>query len=206
MQRKIKAILFDLDGVLVKMPEAHYDALNRALELFGARIEEDEHHQYFNGLPTRKKVMELESKGRLPNGLVEFINEIKQKYTHELIPKYCPPEYSKIILMRQLKNKGIILACCSNSVKETLHSMLRSAHLFDYMDLIIANDEVKNPKPDPEMYLLAMKKLNIMPEETIIVEDSPHGIEAAKATNAEVRIVRGVEDVHIGLFNDILEL
>lgn len=206
MERKIKAILFDLDGVLVKMPEAHYDALNRALELFGAKIEEDEHHQYFNGLPTRKKVIEIEAMGRLPVGLIEFINEVKQKYTHELIPKYCPPEYSKIILMRHLKNKGIILACCSNSVKETLHSMLRSAGLFDYMDLIIANDEVKNPKPDPEMYLVAMQKLNITPEETIIVEDSPHGIEAAKATNAEVRVVRGVEDVHIGLFNDILEL
>ena len=74
------------------------------------------------------------------------------------------------------------------------------------MDLIIANDEVKNPKPDPEMYLLAMQKLNITPEETIIVEDSPHGIEAARATNAEVRIVSGVEDVHSGLFKDILGL
>mgnify|MGYP003495641915 CR=1 FL=1 len=201
MKKKIKAILFDLDGVLVKMPEAHYDALNRALALFGERINEDEHHQYFNGLPTRKKILELEARERLPVGLIEFINEIKQKYTHELIPKYCPPDYSKIILMRHLKDKGIILACCSNSVKETLHSMLRSAGLFDYMDLIIANDE-----PDPEMYLLAMQKLNITPEETIIVEDSPHGIEAARAANAEVRIVRGVEDVHMGLFNDILEI
>ena len=206
MEKKIKAILFDLDGVLVKMPEAHYDALNRALALFGAHIDEEEHHKYFNGLPTRKKIIELEARERLPVGLIEFINEIKQKYTHELIPKYCPPEYSKIILMRHLKSQGIQLACCSNSVKETLHSMLRSAGLFDYMDLIIANDEVKNPKPDPEMYLLAMQKLNITPEETIIVEDSPHGIEAARATNAEVRIVSGVEDVHSGLFKDILGL
>jgi hypothetical protein len=75
--KKIKAILFDLDGVLVKMPEAHYIALNRALELFGARIEEDEHYKYFNGLPTRKKVAELEKQERLPGGLLEFVNEIE---------------------------------------------------------------------------------------------------------------------------------
>jgi HAD superfamily hydrolase (TIGR01509 family) len=84
--------------------------------------------------------------------------------------------------------------------------MLRYAGLYDYMDLIIGNDEVKNPKPDPEIYHLAMQKLQITPEETIIVEDSPHGVEAAKASGAEVRVVRGVEDVHVGLFDDILEL
>lgn len=206
MENRIKAILFDLDGVLVKMPEAHYIALNRALELFGARIEEDEHYKYFNGLPTRKKVAELEKQERLPGGLLEFVNEIKQKYTHELIPKYCTPDHSKLILMRHLKNKGFKIACCSNSLKETLHPMLRYAGLYDYMDLIIGNDEVKNPKPDPEIYHLAMQKLQITPEETIIVEDSPHGVEAAKASGAEVRVVRGVEDVHVGLFNDILEL
>lgn len=201
-----KAVLFDLDGVLVNMPEAHYIALNRALELFGARIEEDEHYSYFNGLPTRKKVTELENRGRIPSGLVEFLNDIKQKYTHELIPKYCPPDHSKLILMRHLKDKGIKLACCSNSVKETLHPMLKSAGLFEYMDLIIGNDEIKNPKPDPEMYILAMQKLGVTPKETIIVEDSPHGIEAAKASKAEVRIVRGVEDVNLGLFSDVLKI
>ncbi len=202
----IKAILFDLDGVLVNMPEAHYLALNKALELFGAKIEEEEHYQYFNGLPTRKKVAELEKQERIPNGLLEFINEIKQKYTHELISKYCPPDHSKIILMKHLKNKNIKLACCSNSVKETLHPMLRSAGLFDYMDLILGNDEIKNPKPDPEIYIVAMERLGVKPEETIIVEDSPHGVEAAKKSGAEVRIVKGIEDVHLGLFADILEI
>lgn len=201
---KIKAVLFDLDGVLVNMPEAHYLALNKALELFGAKINEDEHYNYFNGLPTRKKVVELENQGRLPNGLLEFINTIKQKYTHELIPKYCTPDHSKIILMKHLKNKGIKIACCSNSVKETLHPMLKCAGLYDYMDLIVGNDEIKNPKPDPEIYLYAINKFGLKPEEVLIIEDSPHGIEAAQKSKAEVRIVKGVDDVNLGLFNDII--
>lgn len=202
--KTIKAILFDLDGVLVNMPDAHYTALNQALGLFGARIEEDEHHNHFNGLPSRKKIAELENTGRLPKGLIEFINNIKQQYTKDLIPQYCPPDYSKIILLRHLKEAGIKIACCSNSIQETLHAMLKSALLFNQFDLIIGNDEVSQAKPDPEMYTLAMSRLNVTPQETLIIEDSPHGIEAAKASGAFVYEVRGVDDVNLSLFKDIL--
>lgn len=200
----IKAILFDLDGVLVDMPEGHYESLNKAIGLFGAKIEKNEHVSYFNGLPTRKKVLRLEELGRLPTGLVETINSIKQKYTKDIIPKYCVPDYSKIILLKHLKTKGFKLACCSNSTKETLHLMLKSAQLFEYFDLIIGNDEVANPKPHPEIYVKAITTLDIKPEETIIVEDSQHGIAAAQASGAHTYIVKGVQDVHLSLFKDIL--
>jgi len=203
--KKYKAILFDLDGVLVNMPDAHYEALNRALSLFGAKIEEEEHYDFFNGLPSRKKLAHLEEQGRLPEGLVEFINEVKQEYTKQIIPKYCPPDHAKLIMMRHLKGANLKTACCSNSVKETLHLMLQSAHLFDHFDLIIGNDEVAQSKPHPEMYHLAMERLGVTPEETIIVEDSPHGIEAARASGATVYEVKGIEDVHLGLFTDILK-
>jgi HAD superfamily hydrolase (TIGR01509 family) len=203
---KPAAILFDLDGVLVDMPHGHYEALNRALRLFGTRIHEDEHQNYFNGLPTVKKLEELEQQGRLPQGLRKFINSIKQEYTKEIIPKYCRPDYGKIIMLQYLKNAGYKLACCSNSTRETLHLMLQSAQLFDFFDVIIGNDEVKNPKPHPEMYLLACERLNCSPLDTVIVEDSPHGIEAGKASGAQVIEVRDIQDVHLGLFtflNDI---
>ena len=77
----IKAVVFDLDGVLVDMPNGHYEALNRALGLFGAAIELEEHYNSFNGLSSRKKIQMLEESGRLPVGLMETVNNIKQKYT-----------------------------------------------------------------------------------------------------------------------------
>ncbi len=195
-----KAILFDLDGVLVDMPAGHYEALNKALALFGVRIDEDEHYKLFNGLPTKKKIDELERQGRLPAGLKDFLNEVKQNYTKELIPKYCPPDYSKIILLRHLKSQGYRLACCSNSVRETLHLMLRSAGLFDLFDLVLGNDEISQPKPHPEIYLTAFQRLGVQPGECIIVEDSPYGIAAAKASGATVYEVKGVNDVNLSLF------
>ena len=204
MNSNIKAFLFDLDGVLVDMPDGHYEALNRALSLFGAKIERDEHWSIFNGLPTKAKLTKLEELRRLPTGLREFINSIKQKYTKEIIPKYCVPDYSKIIMLKHLKNKGFKLACCSNSIKETLHLMLKSAQIFEYFDLIIGNDEVVNHKPHPEMYLTAFARLGLKPEECVIVEDAPHGVASAKASGGIVYEVRGVEDVHLGLFKDVL--
>ena len=86
--QNIKAVLFDLDGVLVEMPDAHYEALNRALGLFGATIGREEHMSTFNGLSSRQKIDSLVEAGRLPDGLKELINAIKQKYTKEVIPKY----------------------------------------------------------------------------------------------------------------------
>lgn len=200
----IKAVLFDLDGVLVNMPDGHYEALNKALALFGARISEDEHFSFFNGLPSRKKIDELERQERLPTGLREFINETKQVYTKEIIPRYCTPDYSKIILLGHLKKRGYKLACCSNSIKETLHLMLKSAHLFDHFDLIIGNDEVENSKPHPEIYLTAFDRLGVKPHECIIVEDSPHGIESGKASGATVYEVRNIGDVNLSLFETLL--
>lgn len=202
---KIKAILFDLDGVLVNMPNGHYEALNKALGLFGVKIEADEHSNFFNGLPTRKKLEELEKQERLPKGLREFINSVKQKYTKEIIPKYCVPDYSKIILLENLKNKGFKLGCCSNSIKETLHLMLKSSQIFDFFDVIIGNDEIKNPKPHPEIYLIAMEQLHIKPNECIIVEDSPHGIESGKRSGASVFEVRNTEDVNLSLFEHLFK-
>lgn len=200
----LKAVIFDLDGVLVDMPHGHYHALNKALSLFGVKIEEEEHYTTYNGLPTRKKLEKLEKEGRLPTGLREFINDVKQEHTKKIIPDYCPPDYSKIILLNELRNRKFKLACCSNSIKETLHLMLQSAQLFDFFDVIIGNDEVVNPKPHPEMYLTAFTRLNVTPHEAVIVEDSPHGIAAAKASGARVLEVRGVEDVHLDLFKDYL--
>jgi len=200
----IKAILFDLDGVLVDMPEGHYEALNKALSLFGAKIEKEEHISVFNGLPTRAKIEKMEQIGRLPVGLKEFINRIKQKYTKEIIPKYCAPDYSKIILLKHLKRQGYKLGCCSNSIKETLHIMLKSAQLYDYFDIIIGNDEVTNHKPHPEMYIKSFEILKVNPDQCVIVEDSPHGVEAAKRSGAQVLEVRGVNDVNLSLFKNIL--
>ena len=89
-------------------------------------------------------------------------------------------------------------------MKEALHLMLKSAHLFDHFDLIIGNDEIRNPKPHPEIYLTAFERLEVAPHECIIVEDAPHGIASARASGATVYEVKNTGDVNLSLFEEIL--
>lgn len=192
---KIKALLFDLDGVLVDATEWHYIALNRALGLFGFTIARYEHLTTYNGLPTRKKLEMLSVEKGLPRGLHSMINRIKQKFTREEVLRQCTPTFDKEYMIHQFKREGYKLAVCSNSIRESLELMLRASGLIELFDLLISNEDVKNPKPDPEMYLQAMAHFGLRPEETVIVEDAGHGIEAARRSGGNVCQVSGFPEV-----------
>jgi len=196
----IKAIIFDLDGVLVDATEWHYEALNKALGLFGYGIGRDDHLKVYNGLPTAEKLKMLTEKNGLPLGLHEMIKSLKRKYTDEIVDLKCRPNHHKQIMLTHLKNKGYKLACCSNAQKYSVLNMLVRSEIDHFFDEIIGNDEGFKPKPAPDIYLAAFAKLNILPEETVIIEDAPHGIEAAKASGAQVIAVRGHEDVNLSIF------
>lgn len=192
----MKAILFDLDGVLVDACEWHYEALNKALVECGYDpIRRDDHIKIYNGLPTKKK---LEKMG-LSSEEINRVSELKKLDTKQLIEKECKPSEKKIAMLNELKKKHL-LACCSNAIKESVKDMLKKSGIFCFFDLVLGNDEIKNPKPDPEIYLKAFEELKVKPEECLIVEDAPHGIEAAKASGATVIAVRGYDDVNLELF------
>ena len=192
---KIKAVLFDLDGVLVDATEWHYNALNRALGLFGYTISRYEHLTTYNGLPTRKKLEMLSVEKNFPRGLHALTNQIKQKYTREEILRNCTPVFEKEFMMHQLKRDGYQLACCSNSIRESVELMLRGSGIFDLFDLILSNEDVQHPKPDPEMYLASFKHFGLSPRECVIIEDAGHGVEAAKRSGGNLCHVTGFGDV-----------
>ena len=192
---RIKAVLFDMDGVLIDAKDWHYEALNRALGLFGAEISRYDHLHTFDGLPTRVK-LEMVSEGQfLPKELHGFINELKQDYTAELIHQKCHPMFHHEYALSRLRSEGYQIAVCSNSIRSTIELMMEKAHLKQYLDLIVSNEDVKKAKPDPEMYITAMQKLGLHPDECIVVEDNPKGIQAGKASGAAVLEVATVYDV-----------
>lgn len=199
----IKAVIFDLDGVLVDATEWHFDALNDALRLFGFEITREEHNGFYNGLPTIEKLKVLSEKKGLPMGLHEVVRLIKRKYTDDRVARLCRPSHEKQILLTHLKTNGYRLACCSNAQKYSVESMLKFSRLHDFFELVIGNDEGFAPKPAPDIYLAAFERLSLKPKETVIVEDAPHGVAAAKASGARVVEVRGFQDVNLSLFYNL---
>lgn len=191
----IKAILFDMDGVLIDAKDWHYEALNRALKLFGYAISREAHLSTFDGLPTRQKLKILTKTAGLPQGLHEFINALKQSYTLEVSFQRCKPAFNHQFALSKLKADGYRMAVCSNSVRQSVVTMMQMSGLAPYLDEMISNEDVEKGKPDPEMYIKAMDLVGSPPDECLILEDNDHGIQAAVASGGHLLKVGVPADV-----------
>jgi len=192
---RIKAILFDMDGVLIDAKEWHYEALNKALRLFGYEINRYEHLTHYDGLPTKNKLKKLSLEKGLPEELHAFINEMKQQYTVSMIQNLCRPRFNHEYALSRLRAQGYRLAVGSNSIRMTIEMMMDYAKLTQYFEMMISNEDVVKSKPDPEMYLKAMEKMELKPDECLIVEDNENGIKAAIASGGHLLAVKTVDDV-----------
>ncbi|MFN9709276.1 MAG: HAD family hydrolase [Burkholderiales bacterium] len=194
---KIKAVLFDMDGVLIEAKDWHYEALNRALDIFGIPISRIDHETTFDGLPTKKKLEMLSIDRGLPRQLHGFLNDLKQQYTVEMVHTLCKPKFAQERLLSALKQEGYRLAVCSNSILSTVKLMMEKAALAPYLDLMVSNEDVAKPKPAPDMYLKAMEVFGLRPEQCLIVEDNENGIKAAMASGAHLLVVEDVRQTNL---------
>jgi len=194
---KIRAILFDMDGVLIDAKDWHYEALNQALSLFGMEISRYDHLVTYDGLPTKKKLEMLTLERGLPQALHQFINDLKQEFTFKLGYAKCMPTFNHQYALSHLKASGYKLAACSNSIRQTMKVLFERAAIINYFDFYISNQDVKEPKPNPEMYFEAMNRFDLKPEECLILEDNENGIKAAKASGAHLLIIKDINDVNL---------
>lgn len=193
---QIKAIIFDMDGVLIDAKEWHFEALNRALTLFGMAISRYDHLVTYDGLPTKTKLRMLSMERGLPEALHGFINEMKQIYTMEVIYAKCKPIFQHQFALSRLKSDGYRMAVCSNSIRNTIAMMLERAELLPFLDFFLSNEDVAAPKPAPDMYIKAIERMGLRPDECLIVEDNPNGIKAARESGAHVLCVHDVREVN----------
>ena len=117
---KIKAIIFDMDGVLIDAKDWHYESLNKALEIFGQEISRYDHLVTFDGLPTKKKLEMLSLEVGFPKGLHSFVNELKQQFTMDIVYSKCKPVFQHQYALSKLKSMGFKLAVCSNSIRNSI--------------------------------------------------------------------------------------
>lgn len=191
-----------MDGVLIEAKDWHYEALNKALEIFGLGISRYDHLVTYDGLPTKKKLEMLTLERGLPTALHKFINDLKQKHTVNFVHNNCKPRFYHEYALSMLRKDGYRLALCSNSIRSTIDLMMDKAELSKYLDFSLSNQDVKKPKPDPEIYIQAINRLELDPREVLILEDNEKGIKAARASGGYVMEIASVEDVN---YQNILE-
>jgi HAD superfamily hydrolase (TIGR01509 family) len=187
MHNNLKLVIFDMDGVLVDACDWHKIALNEALkEVSGYEIPLEDHYKKYNGLPTKVKLNMLIKEGHVQESDLESIYEMKQLKTVDIIKRESVVKEEKIELMKWLHNSEINVACFTNSIRMTAQLMLERAGVYEHLDLLVTNQDVSSPKPNPEGYIKALKHFNCSPKDAIIVEDSPKGLEAAEKSGANI--------------------
>jgi HAD superfamily hydrolase (TIGR01509 family) len=202
----IKAILFDLDGVLVNTVVLHYETFRDALQQVNPRITLSwaEHEKDFDGLSTKLKIQKCIQKGWIQPSDADRLFQRKQVLTQQQLPSIVKPKESLRLMMITLNNQGFRLFCCSNSVRKTLDTTLQLLGIQELFEATYSNEDVEHPKPSPEIYQLAMKKCFLQKEECLIVEDSHVGRTAAYASGAHVLEVEDAEDLTFSLLREAL--
>lgn len=189
----IKVIAFDLDGVLIETKQFHFKALNEALgEQY--EISLSEHLSVYDGLKTTRKLELLTQNKGLPVDLHSKVWVEKQKITLEYLSK-IQPNQKLIDCFIKLSQDGYKIACCSNSIRKSVLTILSRLGIISFFDYIVSNEDVKNGKPHPEMYWKAISNFSVTPKQTLIVEDSPAGLLAAELSGSNVFRVESPKDI-----------
>jgi len=192
----MKAVIFDLDGVLIDAKDIHYRCLNEALGPEYA-ISYEDHRNIYDGHKTQDKLEMLTERVGLPRELHSSINAKKQKLTEIALKTELKPKQHIIDLMEELKRQGYQISICSNSISATLWTAVELTGLKKYISWGYSNCSVDKSKPYPYLYWACMMKMGVLPDNTWIIEDSPPGLLAANRSGANVIRVTSPEDVTI---------
>ncbi|MBD3388078.1 MAG: HAD-IA family hydrolase [Candidatus Altiarchaeales archaeon] len=176
------AFIFDMDGTLVDSFEAHFRAWEDMFrDKIGASVTRDEFRGLF-GMSMEEIFKDfLRHRGMEYEGDLTPLVEYKQRLFRERhlpMTKVLP---GAVVLLEGLEKAGVRAAVASNTTRENIEATLESAGLNSYFDAVVGLDDVERGKPDPGMFLKAASLLDAEPGECIVVEDSVHGLKAAKS-------------------------
>jgi len=172
-------VIFDMDGVLADTGPIHFQSwVKMANEDAGVNFTKEFFEESFGqqSIPITRKLVGT----NVEQALVEKWANLKEKYYREMVKDKLEPLPGVIELIRDLKKKNIKLAVGSSGPLENVELLLTSLKIKHYFDVVITAEDVKNGKPDPDVFLIAANKLDLKPENCLVIEDAPVGIEAAK--------------------------
>ncbi|MBY9003216.1 MAG: HAD family phosphatase [Candidatus Lokiarchaeota archaeon] len=175
------AVIFDMDGVLADTGPIHYESWVKMASEIGKTFKKFFFETTFGqqSVPiTRQLVGE-----NVDQNLVEKWAQLKEQYYREMVKDKIKPLPGVIELIEDLKSLNFKLAVGSSGPPENVELLLKSLKIKPFFDVIITAAEVKKGKPFPDVFQLAAQNLNVKPQNCLVIEDAPVGIEAAKRAN-----------------------
>jgi len=195
----IKAIFFDLHGVLIDVSGWHRVALLSALQDFGYKVpipRKDPVWHIYGG--TWAQLEYLNGENRIGTLNMWGIYNRKQEYIFNIIEKRCKPEARLIDVMRYARSVGYRLAVVTNGGKFNSTKMLKACGLYDHFEFIITREDVGGQvKPHPRPYLEARYKMGLMDDEALVIDDTPRGIMSAVDADCRTWRLKKQEDLNV---------
>jgi HAD superfamily hydrolase (TIGR01509 family) len=179
--RDFDGYIFDCDGTLADNMPLHYRAWARAMEDFGGTYPEELFYQW-GGRPTANIVAELNDRFGLSMDIDAVVHR-KEKYYFELIPEVQP--LAEVVEIARATRGKVPLSVASGGHRELVVATLQALGILEWFDAVVCAEDYDRGKPHPDPFLLAAKLMNIPPAGCVVFEDSPTGIEAAKAAGME---------------------
>ena len=178
------AIIFDFDGVILDSEPLHYEAVTDVLNKLGLKLNYKEYTEKYIGLSDKEMFpMLLKNKGFhfSADAISSLINEKIDAYTHIINNHHELPLITGVDLYihKAIQNDKKI-AICTGSTKNEISITLAKLMLIHLFNTIVTAEDVRHGKPSPESYLLTAKRLGVPANQCIVIEDTPHGITAAK--------------------------
>lgn len=182
----LKAVLFDLDGVLIETEQETFRFYQKYLKERGIFLK-DEDFRYKAGRKSKyfwNDVLTIEQQKKID---VKKLTQLKRETFNTDPDRYVKKMLGGKELLFLLKNKGFRLALVSQNESRMIETMLHWLGIRDYFEVILSIDEITHLKPHPEIYLLAVQKLGLKPAECVVIEDSKDGVGSAK--NARMKCI-----------------
>jgi len=179
--RDFDGYIFDCDGTLADNMPLHYRAWARAMEDFGGTYPEELFYQW-GGRPTANIVAELNDRFGLSMDIDAVVHR-KEKYYFELIPEVQP--LAEVVEIARATRGKAPLSVASGGHRELVVATLQALGILEWFDAVVCAEDYDRGKPHPDPFLLAAKLMDVPPAGCVVFEDSPTGIEAAKAAGME---------------------
>lgn len=179
-QNALKAVIFDMDGVIINSESIHFKIECRSFELLGINVSDEEHYSYVGAT-----LDELWKRVALRHHLKKSAQELTDFHIKQVLDVFSSMSLSPITgfdkIVNELKNHQTKIALASSSPRQLINIILNKLNLSSFFDIIVSGEEVERSKPAPDIFMKAREMLCIPRENCIIIEDSHNGVTAAKA-------------------------
>ena len=176
----IKAVIFDWDGTLADTKKAVVQSFQKVLGEAGCRVS-DEFIERRIGIGTKKTIIEAFRECHMRLDVLTLEKLAKEKIRIQARLTYIVRLFDGVAELLEALHGRIQIALATMSSRKVVDKLLPEKRIEGYFDFVITADEIVNPKPNPEVFLVSAAKLGVKPEDCVVVEDSVFGVRAAKA-------------------------